>query len=98
MGGIKSPDLMKRLKKWFYYGVVKRNKLSVCKIAIVGQKLPVDCKEKMVDMRGKVKRRQLPTQQTNSSMRIISTQIMCLFGTNQLETTHGVCETVAGVQ
>jgi hypothetical protein len=68
MGGIESPDLMKRLRKWFYYGFVKRHKLSVRKIASVGQKLPADWKEKMVDMRGRVKHRQLPTQQTDGSI------------------------------
>eukprot|EP00957_Ditylum_brightwellii_P102779 7832711-Ditylum_brightwellii.AAC.1 len=68
MGGIESPNLMKRLKKWFYCGFVTRHKLSVCKIASVGQKLPADWKEKMLNMRGQVKHRQLPTQQTGGSI------------------------------
>ena len=49
---------MTRLKKWFYYGFVKRANLSICKIASVGQKLPHDWKEKMVNMRGRVRHRQ----------------------------------------
>eukprot|EP00957_Ditylum_brightwellii_P107269 8185167-Ditylum_brightwellii.AAC.1 len=82
MGGIESPDLMKRLKKWFYYRFMKRHKLSVCKISSVGQKLPADWKEKMVDMRDQVKYRQLPTQQTNDSIILKGVSDAYYFNTN----------------
>jgi len=42
MGGVGSDDLMTKLKRWFYYGFVKRFNLSIHKITSVGQKLPKD--------------------------------------------------------
>ena len=67
-GRVDSGDLMPKLKKWFYYGFMKRFNLFIRKITSVEQKLPQDWKEKMVDMRGRVKHRQLPTEQPNDSI------------------------------
>jgi hypothetical protein len=68
MGGVESGDLMSKLKKWFYYGFVRRFNLSFRKISSVGQKLPKNWPDKMVDMRGRVKHRQLPTEQPDGSI------------------------------
>ena len=35
---------MKRLKKWFYYGLNRYYKISNIRISSVGQKFPKDCK------------------------------------------------------
>ena len=61
---------MKKLKKWFYYGFIKRQNLSVRKVASVGQKLPKDWEAQMVAMKGRIKARQKPEKRADGSIRV----------------------------
>ncbi len=45
---------MKWMKKWFYYGIVVRRKMSVRKIAGAGQKVPPDWESKMFKMHERI--------------------------------------------
>ena len=75
---------IKRLKKWFYYGFVKRFELSIRKIASVGQKLPKDWEAKMVQMRGRVRHRQQPLAQPDGRVLITGVTDAYYFNTDHV--------------
>ena len=54
LGGVGSVNHMAKLKKWFYYGLKRREKFSMRKIVSVGQKLPPNWKEKLKHMHGRI--------------------------------------------
>ena len=70
LGGVESDKFMIKLKKWFYYGFIKRANLSVRKLASVGQKLPVNWQEKMVDLRARIRERQDPQRQPDGTVAV----------------------------
>lgn len=75
---------IKKLKKWFYYGFKNRANLSVRKIASVGQKLPKDWEEKMVDMRGRIRHRQCPVVQPDGRVLITGVTDEYFFNTDHV--------------
>jgi hypothetical protein len=75
---------LKRLKKWFYYGFVRRFDLSLRMIASVGQKLPKNWEAKMVDMRGRVRHRQRPSAQPDGRVLITGVTDAYYFNTDHV--------------
>jgi len=59
-GGKGSKGFFKKMKQWFYFGFKKRHDLSICRISGAGQKLPLNWEAKMVDLRARVRRTQMP--------------------------------------
>jgi hypothetical protein len=70
MGGINDPQCLTKMKKWFYYGFIKKHDLSVRKISSVGQKLPRNWEDQMVNMRDRVRHRQGPKKQPDGKVLI----------------------------
>ena len=68
--GIKKDGYLERLKKWFYYGFVRRNNLSIRKIAGAGQKLPNNWEKELINMKGKVRAKQNPVMKPDGTIRI----------------------------
>lgn len=75
---------IQKLKKWFYYGFKKRFDLSIRKIASVGQKLPKNWEEQMVDMRGRVRHRQGASQQPDGRVLITGVTDEYYFNTDHV--------------
>ena len=61
-GGVISVHHIGKLNNWFYYGFVKKFKLSLHKILSVDQKLPLDWEQNMVDLRERVSARQMASK------------------------------------
>ena len=69
-GGAGSEGFLGRMKNWFYYSFAKKHNLSCRKIASVGQKLPNNWQEVMVDFRGRLRHRQDPQTRADGSTRV----------------------------
>ena len=69
-GGINSNGYLERMKRWFYYGLIKRHGLSNRKISGAGQKLPNKWEQALVHIRGKVQAKQQPEMRTDGTTRI----------------------------
>ena len=69
-GGVKANGYLGRLKKWFYYGYIKRQELLSRKISSAGQKLPNNWERELVNMRGEVRAKQNPVKRADGILRI----------------------------
>lgn len=83
-GGVQSEGFLGRMKNWFYYSFVKKFNLSCRKIASVGQKLPENWEEKMVDFRRRLTRRQDPQTRADGSTRVVGVQDAYYINTDQV--------------
>ena len=68
-GAVNSDCYLERMKKWLYYGLIKRHDLSNRKVSGAGQKLPNKWEHVLVDMRGKVRAKQQPEMRTDGTTR-----------------------------
>ena len=68
--GVNSDRYLERMRKWFYYSLIKRHNLSNRKISGAGQNLPNKWEQALVDMRGNVRARQQPEMRTDGTTRI----------------------------
>ena len=83
-GGVNDPELLNKLKRWFYYGAKLRCNLSVRKIASVGQKLPTDWEAQMVKVRERVRRMQKPALRGDGTVRIVGVKDEHLVNTDHV--------------
>ena len=61
-GGLSNPNTFMALKKWFYGGFKKRSKLSRRVVSLMGQKLPINWKEKHTCIVCRTANDQMPRQ------------------------------------
>ena len=70
LDGVHSANHFIRLKKWFYYGFTIRHNLSICKLARVRQRLPLDWKQKLKEFRSRVTAKQRVTTRPDESKKV----------------------------
>ena len=70
LDGVHSANHFIRLNKWLYYGFTIRQNLSILKLASVGQKLTLDWKQKLKELRSIVASKQRVTARPDGSNKV----------------------------
>ena len=84
MDGVHSANHCIRLKKWFYCVFTRKHNLYICKLASVGQKLPLDWKEKLKEWRSRAEAKQRVTTRPGVSKKVEGVKDKYWFNTDHV--------------